>query len=75
MRQGNREAPWPNIFGAIASNRTLLQDFRYGIRALRANPAFATTTTLTLAVTLALTIGAFTVFNAYVLRPYAFRDT
>jgi predicted permease len=53
---------------------TLIQDLRYGMRTLAANPAFAATAVLTLAVTLALTIGAFTVFNAYVLRPYAVRD-
>ena len=50
------------------------QDLRYGWRTLRDAPAFAATTVLTLAVGLALTTGVFTVFNAYVLRPYAVRD-
>jgi predicted permease len=52
----------------------LAQDLRYGARTLRRSPAFALTTVLTLAVALALTTGAFTVFNAYVLRPFAVRD-
>jgi hypothetical protein len=52
----------------------LAQDLRYGCRALRQSPAFAATTVLTLAIGLALTTGVFTVFNAYLLRPYAVRD-
>src|SRR3954469_25075553 len=52
----------------------LVQDVRYGARTLRRAPAFAGTTVLTLAIGLALTTGVFTVFNAYVLRPYAVRD-
>lgn len=50
------------------------QDVRYGWRTLVRNPAFATTTILTLAVGLALTTGVFTVFNAYLLRSYAVHD-
>jgi len=52
----------------------LVQDLRYGARTLRHSPAFAATTILTLAVGLALTTGVFTVFNAYLLRPFAVRD-
>lgn len=52
----------------------LVHDLRYGIRTLVRSPTFAATTILTLAIALALTVGAFTVFNAYLLRPYAVRD-
>jgi predicted permease len=51
-----------------------LQDLRYAARGLRAQPAFLATTVLTLAVGLGLLTTAFTVFNAYVLRPFAVRD-
>ena len=52
----------------------LAQDLRYGCRTLLHTPAFAATTILTLAIGLALTTGVFTIFNAYVLRPFAVRD-
>jgi macrolide transport system ATP-binding/permease protein len=52
----------------------LAQDLRYGCRTLLRTPAFAATTILTLAIGLALTTGVFTIFNAYVLRPFAVRD-
>ena len=50
------------------------QDLRYAWRGLRHSPAFLATTVLTLAVGLGLVTVAFSVFNAYVLRPYAVRD-
>jgi putative ABC transport system permease protein len=50
------------------------QDLRYGWRGMRHSPAFVATTVLTLAVGLALVTVAFTIFNAYVLRPFAIRD-
>ena len=50
------------------------QDLRYASRTLRHNPAFFATTVLTLAVGIGLATVAFTVFNAYVLRPYAVRQ-
>ena len=52
----------------------LLQDLRYASRTLRNSPAFLTTTVLTLAVGLGLVSVVFTIFNAYVLRPFAVRD-
>ena len=52
----------------------LVQDLRYAWRGLRRSPAFLATTVLTLAVGLGLVTVAFSVFNAYVLRPYAVRD-
>jgi len=48
-----------------------VQDLRYASRTLRHSPAFFATTVLTLAVGIGLATVAFTVFNAYVLRPYA----
>ncbi len=51
-----------------------VQDVRYAWRTLRANPAFLTTTVLTLATGLSLLTVAFSVFNAYVLRPFAVAD-
>ena len=50
------------------------QDLRYAWRGLRQSPAFLATTVLTLAVGLGLMTVAFTVFNTYVLRPYAVQD-
>ena len=50
------------------------QDLRYGWRTLLQSRAFLATTVLTLAVGLGLVTVAFTVFNAYVLRPFAVRD-
>jgi predicted permease len=52
----------------------LAQDLRYGWRGLRKSPTFVATTVLTLAVGLGLLTVVFTIFNAYVLRPFAVRD-
>jgi len=49
------------------------QDVRYAWRNLRHSPAFFATVALTLTIGLGLVTVAFTVFNAYVLRPYAIR--
>src|SRR6188472_1889052 len=52
----------------------IVQDLRYGARGLRQSPSFLVTTVLTLAVGLGLLTVVFTIFNAYVLRPFAVRD-
>ena len=52
----------------------LTQDLRYAWRGLRKSPAFVVSTVLTLAVGLGLLTVVFTIFNAYVLRPFAVRD-
>src|SRR5258705_8728360 len=52
----------------------IAQDLRYGWRGMRKSPAFVATTVLTLAVGLSLLTVVFTIFNAYVLRPFAVRD-
>lgn len=51
-----------------------LQDLRYAARWMRQSPSFVVTAVATLAVGLGLVTLAFTVFNAYVLRPFAIRD-
>src|SRR3954468_7814449 len=56
---------WPEQF---------IRDLRYAWRGLWRERAFAATTVLTLGVGLALVTVVFTVFNAYVLRPFAVRD-
>jgi hypothetical protein len=52
----------------------LAQDLRYAWRGMRHSPAFVVTTVCTLAAGLGLLTIAFTVFNVYVLRPFAIRD-
>ena len=51
-----------------------LQDLRYAWRWMRHSPSFVATSVATLAVGLGLVTIAFTIFNAYVLRPFAVRD-
>ena len=50
------------------------QDTRYAWRSFRRAPAFSATVVLTIALALGLNTTAFTIFNAYVLRPIAVRD-
>jgi predicted permease len=52
----------------------LAQDSRYSWRSFRRAPAFSATVVLTIALALGLNTTAFTIFNAYVLRPVAVRD-
>jgi len=53
---------------------TTLQDMRYACRQFRRQPAFTTTVVLTIALGLGLNAALFTIFNHYVLRPFAIRD-
>ena len=53
---------------------TTLQDVRYACRQFRRQPAFTTTVVLTIALGLGLNAALFTIFNHYVLRPFAIRD-
>ena len=50
------------------------QNLRFALRSFRHSPAFVGTVVLTIALGLGLNTSAFTVFNAYVLRPLAVRD-
>jgi predicted permease len=52
----------------------MFRDLRYALRTLRSAPAFALTVVLTLGIGLGLNTTLFTLFNAYVLRPFAVRD-
>src|SRR5436190_12324080 len=56
---------WPEQF---------VRDLRYAWRGLWRERAFAATTVLTLGVGLGLVTVVFTVFNTYVLRPFAVDD-
>src|SRR5262249_28223401 len=53
---------------------SVVQDLRYALRALRRSKAFTATAVLTLGLGLGLNTVLFTIFNAYVLRPFAVRD-
>ena len=50
------------------------QDARYALRVFRGAPRFALTVVLTIGLGLGLVTTAFTIFDAYVLRPLAVRD-
>ena len=50
------------------------QDARYALRSFRRAPAFSLTVVATIALALGLNTTAFTIFDAYVLRPVAVRD-
>ena len=52
----------------------LLFDIRYGLRALRRAPLFAASVALTIGIGLGILCSVFTVFNAYVLRPFPVHD-
>lgn len=52
----------------------MLRDLRYALRTLRGAPAFAVSVVLTLGVGLGVNTTLFTLFNAYVLHPFAVKD-
>ena len=53
---------------------TLFQDARYALRSFRRAPMFALTVVATISLGLGLNTAVFTIFNAYVLKPFAVRD-
>ena len=58
-------APWAE---------SVWQDVRYALRALRRNPGFAITASITLVFGIGLNLALFTVFNAIALRPWPVRS-
>src|SRR5207247_6158062 len=72
-----------NISQALEASRTqwnftwlesLLLDLRHAVRSSKRTPVFAVTVISTIGLALGLNTTLFTVFNAYVLQPYAVRD-
>ena len=74
IRQRARGARAVSRIDAVGVAGAAGQDVRYAWRGLVANPAFAATAIVTLAVGLGLVTVVFAIFNAYVLRPFAVRD-
>lgn len=52
----------------------LRQDLRLALRALRRNPAFATSTVLTLGLAIAIATTAYGILHAYLVRPLPYPD-
>jgi putative ABC transport system permease protein len=58
----------------LAPIEALWQDIRYALRGFRRSPAFAAAVIGTIALGIGVNTAAFTIFNAYVLRPVPLQD-
>ncbi|MEP6706888.1 MAG: hypothetical protein ABJC05_05185, partial [Pyrinomonadaceae bacterium] len=54
--------------------RTVLEDIRYGWRALRKHRGFTAASVITLAMGIGVNAALFTVFDAFVLKPLPLKD-
>ena len=68
LKEGCRDAR------GVTTLETAWRDVRYALRGMRRAPVFASTVILTIALGIGVNTAAFTVFNAYLLRPIPVDD-
>ena len=68
LKEGCRDAR------GVTTLETAWRDVRYALRGMRRAPVFASTVILTIALGIGVNTAAFTIFNAYLLRPIPVDD-